>query len=243
MRRHGPRDDEPEELPEVSPGDQVRLRGGGESEALDEPGVRLVPRGRWVAPAFLITVLATALGFLVVTVLPWLRPVHLTDERVHALFQPPLTVDGRSWSEPGDLEPDRFLTRFCGGLLQRTTGPAGRAVMSTGRGERPGNALTAAYPTAEAAESAYAELADGLATCRMRGASWERVAADPVSDGQAVGYRLLPAANSRWSSRQHLLVVQYANTVTLFMTPTPQDPQATSRAYRDRVAGVARASE
>lgn len=231
----------PEELPEVSSGDHIRLLGGGESETLEEPGVRMVPRARWLGPAFIVVVLAVLVGMLVATLLPWIRPVHLAHDRVHNLYQPPLSVDGRHWAEPGELEPDTLLVRFCGGLLLRAVDPAESVVMSTGRGERPGNALTAVYAEAEGADAAYAQLAGGLGNCTQRGSRWEMVeSADAIE--QTVAFRLEPPRRSR-GNRHHLLLVQYANTVTLFMTPTAPDAEATRSAYAERVASVARAGK
>lgn len=230
----------PEELPEVSSGDHIRLLGGGESEALEDPGVHLVPRARWLGPAFLVVVLTGLVGLLVVTLLPWIRPVHLAHDRVHDLYQPPLSVDGRHWAEPGELEPDTFLIRFCGGLLLRAVDPAESVVMSTGRGERPGNALTAVYAEAESADAAYTQLASGLSSCTQRGARWEMLEPDNAIE-QTLAFRLEPPRQSR-GNRHHLLLVQYANTVTLFMTPTAPDAEATRSAYAERVASVARAA-
>lgn len=235
-----PGHDIPEELPEVSSGDHIRLLGGGESEDLEDPGVHMVPRARWLGPAFLVVVLTGLVGLLVVTLLPWIRPVHLAHDRVHDLYQPPLSVDGRHWAEPGELEPDTFLIRFCGGLLLRAVDPAESVVMSTGRGERPGNALTAVYAEAESADAAYTQLAGGLGNCTQRGARWEMLEPDNAIE-QTLAFRLEPPRQSR-GNRHHLLLVQYANTVTLFMTPTAPDAEATRSAYAGRVASVARAA-
>lgn len=222
------------------------MLGGGDAEDLEEPGVRMVPMGRWVVPVFVVGVIAALLGVLVATLLPWIRPVHLAHDRLHDLFRPALSVDGRAWSEPGDLEPDTFLARFCNGLLLRAVDSADGAVMSTGRGAQPGNALTAVYPDRAGADEAYARLSSGLTNCSMRGSRWVVVEPGEVAEG-TVAFRLEPPLQTRGNvqgvrsaGRAHLLLVQYANTVTLFMTPTAPDAAATRAAYQDRVAAVAR---
>ena len=193
--------DAPEELPDVPTGPSpVRFIGAGSREELAEPGVRLVPMGRWVAPAFLLVTFVAAVTVFVVSVAPVLRPVHLPAERAGALFRPALEVDGRVWSEPGELEPDRFFARFCGGLLLRVVEPADRAMMSTGRGDRPGNALTLVFDTEEQAESAYAEAAEGSDNCRDRGQRWERT---DTASADVAGFRL---ATPRMRRAGHLLL-------------------------------------
>ncbi|WP_432560201.1 hypothetical protein [Granulicoccus sp. GXG6511] len=233
-----PGHDAPEELSDARGTGGVRISGAGTREELVEPGVHLVPMGRWVVPAFLLVTFVAAVTVFVISVMPLLRPVHLPAERAGALFEPALAVDGREWSGPGELEPDRFFARFCGGVLLRIVESADRAMVSTGRGERPGNALTLVFPTGEAAEVAYAELGAGIDGCRTRGQQWARVESAPDVSADVTGFH---STSPRARRASHLLLVRSANTMTLFMTATPPDGEATARAYVQRVAAVARA--
>lgn len=241
MPRNPPTPDQPEELPATSGlGAGIRLRGGGDAETLAEPGVWLFPASRWALPAFLVVTVISAIGVVALLVTPWLRPVHLAADRVDAVFEPGLQAGGRIWTEPGELEPDRFTSRFCDGLLSRTLSLAERSLMVTGRGEEPGNALAAVYPTAEEAEQAYAVLGGGLGQCRTRGARWVPSEGREAVSG-VTAFRLETQRAVR-GNRHHMVLVHYANTVTLFMTPTAPDAAATREAYAARVAAVSRAA-
>lgn len=229
----------PEELRDApSQGAGVRLYGGGHPEELVEPGVRFVPKGRWLLPVFLAVTFLSALSVLTVTVAAFLRPIHVPVERADDLFHPALVVDGRSWSEPGDLEPDRFLARFCDGMLLPIARSAQAAVMTTGHGEQPGNALTFVFESAEAAASGHARLGAVIDECHARGQRWTRLDVAAGPSGEMTAFRL---ETPRLRRTPHLLVVRSANTMTMFMTVSAADAEATTAAYRQRVEAVSRA--
>lgn len=234
---------QPEELrDEVPSGSSVRLLGGGVAEELDDPPIRLLPRGAWIIPAFLVLVMIAGIGVLASTLWPWVRPVELAAEDLTEVYRPPLVVDGRSWAEPGDLERDRFRSGFCGGLLNRILQPSTRAVTTTGRGERPGNAFTAAFPESDEAHAfAFDEISGSLSRCSTGGTTWQLIQPGPETGPvRSASYR---AETSNWRRSGHIVVLQYANTVTIFLTSTEPDVAAVAKAYRERVAAVSRARE
>ncbi|WP_026927871.1 hypothetical protein [Granulicoccus phenolivorans] len=238
---------EPEELLEPYSGPEPRA-GHRNTEDLAEVRVALAPPGRALWSGLLLTALVGVLAAGLVALWPWLRPVHLDAEAHAQLFRTPLSVQDTRWADPENLTPDRFLTRFCGGALAEVGTGGSADVLGAqrviGRGDTEGIAVSAAYPDAGRAEAAYRDMVGGMDGCTMRtrgGQSrWQAtdsLAADGVL-GQAFG---LSGITSRGNFYRSVVVLQYANTVTVFLTARPIDLADTARAYRDRVAVVSRA--
>lgn len=217
------------------------------TEPLSDVRVRLAPPDRVLWPGLLALALVGVLIAGLIGLWPWLRPVHLTADGHAELFRTPLAVQHTEWTEPEQLSPDSFLVRFCRGAISAMQPVDGAEVLGAqrarGRGDTVGMAFSAAYGDPDTAEAAYRGVVDGLSGCTMRSrgriSEWQATGSfvDDGVSGESFG---LSGITSRGNFYRSVVVLHYANTVTVFLAVGPQDLAGTATAYRDRVAGISR---